>query len=380
MNKLAEIIKSEIRDSGPITFEKFMDLALYHPIYGYYSSGNVSIGRRGDFYTSPYVHSAFGEIIADFIIRSFSYINASVPTIAEIGAGNGTLARDILNSIESENPDIYIKLKYIFIDESKCLLKEARNHLENHADRVLFANDISDIERDSIDGIVISNELFDSIPFHRAVIENGRLREIYIELKDDNFTESTGEPSTNGIEKYVTNQCPELKEGQMMEINLGAGNALRNISGILKKGFLLTVDYGYLASELYNHSRIKGTYKCMRGHEINEDPYSAIGEQDITAHVDFSNLISVGEEVGLNKIIYTTQGQFLVDWGILDVVEKMSKNENNTDDKKIAAIKNLFLPGSMGNQFKVLIQEKNLGESVSDFYPESPLKISFDIV
>ncbi len=380
MNELTEIIKSGIRDSGPIIFENFMDLALYHQEYGYYTSGNVSIGRRGDFYTSPYVHSAFGEVISNFILRGFSYINAPVPTIVEIGSGNGTLALDVLDALKREKTAVYETLEYISIEKSPTLIEIAQEALKDHIEKLRFINSPSELENESVEGVVISNELFDSIPFHRAVMEKGRLREIYVSVEDNNFIEITGEPSTPELQEYARKYGLVLEEGQQIEINLRAGKTLSDISRILNKGLLLTIDYGFLSPELYNPSRTSGTYKCMKGHTINENPYTDIGEQDITAHVDFGNLISAGEAAGLNKIVYTTQGQFLTDWGILEVLEKMSQSTEETAGGKIATAKNLFLPGSMGNLFKVLIQEKNLGGSLSGFYPESPLKISFDVL
>lgn len=380
MNRLEEIIKSEIRSAGPITFERFMDLALYHEEYGYYTSGNVSIGRGGDFYTSPYVHTAFGEVVSKFALKSLSFVDAPVPTIVEPGAGKGTLARDILDTIKRDYAAVYDKLIYIFIEKSTALIGQALEALNEHSGKIRFIHDPSEIDNDSLEGVVISNELFDSIPFHRARIEKGCLKEIYVSLKDNQFTETTNELSTEELKKCIDNNELELIEGQEIEICLAAGKEVREIHSILKKGLILTIDYGFTARELYNPSRMKGTYKCMKGHTINENPYQDIGGQDITAHVDFSNLISAGESVGLKKLIYTTQGQFLIDWGILDVLENISQSVNESTDKKIAAVKNLFLPGSMGNRFKALIQEKNLGNIIGEFYPQSPFKISFDIV
>ena len=380
MSELTEIIKSGIRDSGPITFENFMELALYHRKYGYYTSGNMSIGRRGDFYTSPYVHSAFGEVISNFILKGFSYINAPVPTIVEIGSGNGTLALDILDALKKKNAAVYERLEYISTEMSPALIATAREALRDHIDKLRFINSLSEIENESVEGVVISNELFDSIPFHRAVIEQGELREIYVSLEDDNFIETTGEPSNRGLKEYVGKYALEFQEGQQMEINLRVGRKLAQISRTLDKGLLLTIDYGYRAPELFNPLRMNGTYKCVKDHTINENPYTEIGKQDITAHVDFSNLISEGASLKLNTVKYTTQGQFLVDWGILEVLEKMSQSTDESIEKKRAPVKNLFLPGSMGNLFKVLIQEKNLRDDLPGFYPESPLRISFDVL
>jgi len=377
MNELTEIIKSEILQSGPVTFERFTDLALYHEEYGYYSSGYVNIGRHGDFYTSPYVHSAFGDVLSKFILKGIACINAPVHTVLEIGAGKGTLARDILDFIKRDNPGVYRSLEYIMIEGSPSLIDQAQDILKDHQDKIRFIRSPAEMEDESIAGVVISNELFDSLPFHRAVVEEGRLREIYVSFEDNNFIEITGEPSAPELEEYIRKYAPGLQEGQQIEINILAAQTLRAISRVLKKGLVLTIDYGYLAPELFNPSRMKGTYKCMSGHTVNESPYINIGEQDITAHVDFSNLISAGKASGLNKIKYTTQGQFLIDWGILEVLEKMSNSTDESAGKKIATVKNLFMPGSMGDSFKTLLQEKNLGDALSGFYPDSPLKISF---
>ena len=212
---------------------------------------------------------------------------------------------------------------------------------------------------------------------------NGNLSEIYVSVENVDITETTGKPSSRDLEEYFRSIDIQFKEGQEFEINLLAEKLLREIDGILKKGFILTVDYGYLASELFSPERMKGTYKCIYKHSVNESPYINIGEQDITAHVDFSNLIRAGESLKINKIQYTTQGQFLIDWGILDLINRGIEEKSSqlrSFEKEIQAIKNLFLPELMGDKFKVLIQEKNLGRELNDFYPESPFKISFNVL
>lgn len=380
MNELTDVIKDEIRGSGKITFERFMELALYHKEYGYYASGNVSIGREGDFYTSPYVDKTFGGVISNFILKGLTLINSPTPVILEIGGGKGTLAKDILDTPALKNPSAYDSLIYKYIENSKSLINQAHTTLNDHSERVDFLDGLSELENESIQGVVISNELFDAVPFHRMVIENGVLKETYITLMDDNLVESIDEPSTRELENYIEAYDIEFSEGQELEINLGAVKLLREMSRVLKKGLVLTIDYGYLASELYSKARTKGTYKCMKGHTINESPYIDIGQQDITAHVDFSGLRRAGKELGLSELTYTTQGQFLIDWGIVDKLEELSQSGGEKAEKKITSVKNLFLPGSMGNKFKVLIQEKGLSDQLEGFYPESPFKISFDVV
>lgn len=380
MNELAVIIKSEIRTRGRITFERYMDLALYHQEYGYYSSGNVSIGKEGDFYTSPYVNKAFGEVLSNFIIKSLGLIYSTSHTIVEIGAGKGTLAKDILDTIESDNSELYNNIIYKYIENSPFLLEQAKDLLEDHLDIVDFLDDFTDIKDEDIQGVVISNELYDALPFHRMIMDNATIKETYVALKNGQLVDTTDLPSVNELNKYISKFSLDFAEGQEFEINLGPRKTISEISRILKKGIVVTIDYGYLAEELYSRTRMNGTYKCMKGHTINESPYKEIGEQDITAHVNFSDLIKTGEELGLRELTYTTQGQFLVDWGILDIIEEMSNEAGEESEKKISTVKNLFLPGSMGNKFKVLIQQKNLGREITDFYPESPIKISFDIV
>ena len=172
------------------------------------------------------------------------------------------------------------------------------------------------------------------------------------------------------MERYKLN-FTNLKQ---LEVNLIAGKYFKEITRILNSGFILTIDYGFLSDELFSNEKPEGTYRCFYKHTINRNTYQNIGEQDITADVDFSNLILTGNKLGLETIKYTTQAQFLIDWGILDIYEKslvMNKNDSN-------AIKNLFLPSMMGNYFKVLIQMKNIRE-VKGIYPDSKLKISFGI-
>jgi SAM-dependent MidA family methyltransferase len=170
----------------------------------------------------------------------------------------------------------------------------------------------------------------------------------------------------------------DFRDGQEFEINLRSKKFLTKINSILSKGLLLTIDYGYLSDELFSPERMKGTYKCLYKHTINETPYVNPGSQDITAHVDFGNLIRVGETLGFSRIIYTTQGQFLLDWGILEMIAE--NEEGEFSEHEIQSIKNLFLPGLMGDKFKVLIQGKNFQDAFNNFYPESPLKISFKVL
>ena len=371
MNKLTEVIKSQIRDKGPITFAEFMELALYHSTYGYYRSGKENIGKEGDFYTSPHVHPAFGKVIGNFILKSFDYIDENKLAIVELGAGKGYLALDILDQIKDVNKSYYDRITYYIVERNNHTDNYAKELFSKHHKKVNLISDLENLYDREVHGIVVSNELFDALPFNRLKFIHDDISEFYVALEHDEFVETLSKPSSREILDYINREKIDFIDGQEFEINLSSKKVLEQIGKALSSGIVMTIDYGFLASELFSPDRIKGTYKCFHKHEINERPYENIGNQDITSHVDFSNLIQVGESIGLNNIHYTTQGQFLVDWGILDLA-------NNATEKDIRAIKNLFLPELMGDKFKVLIQKK-LDCDLEGYYPESPFKISFNV-
>jgi SAM-dependent MidA family methyltransferase len=380
MHELAQIIKDHISSNGPITFAEFMQLALYHEDFGYYRSERAKIGKEGDYYTSPCVHPAFGEIIGRFIHKAYKTLNPKEFTIVEIGAGKGYLALDVLDSLKRDQPEFYRHLNYLLVEISPGLIEQEKTILRGHLHKLSFLSSISEIENEEITGILISNELLDSFPFHRLKYIKNDFQEIYVGFRNNEFTEIINSLSAIEVKGYIDRYDLEFIEGQEIEINLNAKQWLLNVSRILSKGFVVTIDYGFKATELFAPIRTKGTYMCFYKHVANENPYDHIGEQDITAHVDFSNLVLAGDEVELETVKYTTQGQFLTDWGILDIIERINiknKADELSYQKHILAIKNLFLPQLMGGKFRVLIQAKNLKNKLDAFYPESPLRMSF---
>jgi len=369
MNDIEKTIIKEIREKGPITFKDFMNISLYDKQNGYYSSGKAEIGKKGDFFTSPHVHSAFGEVIANFILKAKKYNSNNKFTIVELGSGKGYLALDILNYLYS-NSDEYNNINYIIIDNfNEGLTKE----LLKHENRLIIYNNIDELQNIH-DGIIISNEFFDSLPFHKIIYKDNKLNEYFIDHAKGKFLENINDLSNPEIFTYIDRYELNLINLKKLEVNLLAGEYLKKISTILNSGFILTIDYGFLSDELFSNEKPDGTYRCFYKHTINSNPYQNIGKQDITADVDFSNLILTGNKIGLETLKYTTQAQFLIDWGILDIYEKLFE----IDKKGSNAIKNLFLPSMMGNYFKVLIQMKNMKE-IKGIYPDTKLKISFGI-
>jgi len=369
MKELESKIANYTYAKGPITFAKFVEFALYDEQYGYYNRHSEKFGKSGDFYTSPTVHKAFGQIISNLISKYYALNKHDPLTVIEPGSGLGYIALDVLDHIKESNDELYSKLTYICIESSPHNADKSKEILSTHSGIVVWAANLQEIDKCS-NAIVLSNEFFDALPFHRVIFKDQRPYEIYVQADANGFSETISDLSSEEIHEYVEKLNLVFEEDQQIEVNLKYRDVIQQISKVIDKGLVITFDYGYLQEELYSPQRLNGTYRCFHNHKISSDPYSNIGEQDITSSVNFSTLINLGTEMGFEVIKYTTQGQFLVDWGILDLVEQSSESDR-------AIIKNLFLPSTMGDMFKVLIQQKNLKNLVTQLYPESILKISY---
>jgi len=333
-----------------------MDLALYHPEYGYYTSGKEKIGKRGDYYTSSDVHAVFGELIARQLEQMWRLLGSNRFTVVEIGAGKGWLCHDILNYVRNEYPEFFEKIDYKIVEISRNLIERQSNTLKGLEEKVSWESFSEDgFSFNPIEGCFLSNEFIDSLPVHQVTVENNCLKEIYVTIKDDMFCEKIDELSNPELEGYFNNSKINLKEGQRAEVNLKALDWVKNISRRLNRGFVITIDYGYLADALYCEERYRGTLMCYYEHTTSENPYERIGNQDITSHVNFSSIIEEGIKSGLNTTGFVRQSNFLIALGILN---KM--NDVQGDISKLLKMKNLFLPGGMGDVFKVLIQHKGI--------------------
>lgn len=346
--KLREIIKKQ----KLLTFAAFMELALYHPEYGYYNGEQPLIGKDGDFYTSVHVNSIFGEMIANQLVEMAGLLKGPVFQLVEYGAGKGFLADDILGTLEKKYPEIFSHTIYYIIEAGKGLKKSQQNLLGKYRDKVRWIDNLDQVEK-PFRGCIISNELVDAFPVHAVIYSEGELKEIYVEYSDQGLREITGPLSHPLLGEYFSSFQIELEEGQRGEINLASRSWLEEIGQNLEQGFVITVDYGYEAQLLYHPIRNNGTIMCYRKHKSEEDPYINLGEQDITAHVNFTALKMWGEEFGLTTSGFTNQMHFLFNLGI---VEELAKNP----DKALAA-QQLLSPEGMGGIFKVLIQHKGVG-------------------
>jgi len=361
--ELVNIIQSEIAQNGPIPFERFMALALYHPDYGYYSSAGEKIGWEGDFYTSSTVHSIFGALMAKQLLQMAAMLENERFTIVEVGAGLGALCHDILKTIAKETPDFYERCQYVIVEESPFLKQQQKERLPP-----IFRDHISWSEKipKQLTGIVLSNELLDAFPVHRMTLGDGKVQEIYVDWQKGAFIEVLKTPSKPELRAYVEQLKLPLEKPYQMEINLKARNWITSVGQSLSKGFVLSIDYGYPAEELYHPRKPNGTFLCYYKHKTNEMPYEHIGEQDMTAHVDFTSIVKSGEKAGLKPLGLTDQMHFLMGLGIAQRMEAPAKQmfESEKAKKEFLAMKQLMDPSGMGKTFKVLIQAKGVPEDI----------------
>jgi len=333
MPRLMDHLRSRIRSEGPLSFHDYMEAVLYHPEFGYYSSTRNPIGREGDFYTSSDLDPVFGKLLARKFTQMAEKLGVSPEgfTIVELGAGRGLLAREILQ---------HQPFPYRILERSAAMRQRQRDNLQG-----LSIEWVEELPRE-LTGCIFSNEFFDALPVRRIVRRNGILREIYV---TEEFTE---------IEQDLESPLDvPIAEGQLVDINPEAAAWIQRIADSLKAGYHLAIDYGYQDPEFY--ARPRGTLMCYWHHQVTEDPYSHIGEQDITAHVNFSDLIRAGTAAGLATESIVTQMDFLIGLGVLEELQALVPARTADAVQRVMAIKKLMLPDGMGERFKVLIQRRN---------------------
>ncbi|WP_456431718.1 class I SAM-dependent methyltransferase [Thermosulfuriphilus sp.] len=345
MKKIAE----EIFREGPVTFARFMELALYHPEEGYYSRSG-RIGRAGDYYTSPHVHPAFGTALA--IEAEGLYRALGEParfSVIELGAGEGYLALDFLSGLKEK---LLSRLTY-FIVEPRSIPRSVQQRRLKNFPQVVWLGSLR--EAAGLEGLVLTNEVFDALPVHLVEKRGAELKEIYVQFDETKgFQESLGPLSRDEIWDLVSGYFASWPEGYRTEVNLSARILLREIASLLSKGLVLTIDYGYPATLYYAPQRIRGTLICYRSHRVSADPYSLVGEQDITAHVNFSALVSWGKELGLEALGFVPQGTYLVSVGLEEILSRLPSQ----GPEEMNRLKLLIFPQGLGETHQVLIQKK----------------------
>ncbi len=366
-------LQSLIRDriaaaNGWITFEEFMNLALYAPGLGYYASGATKLGNAGDFVTAPEISPLFGQTLARQIMQIMQQLDQT--DILEFGAGTGKLAADILLELEQHQvlPENY------FILEVSAELRQRQQHwLQDRAPH-LFSR-ITWLEQLPADfnGIMLGNEVLDAMPVHIVSWRGDQILERGVTWQDDRFTwlERPLEhvellTLANALTTHI-NPSQEPDWAYSSEINLAARYFIRSLADSLRQGVILLVDYGFGRSEFYHPQRQQGTLMCHYRHHAHDDPFFLPGLQDITTHVDFSSLLEVANQSGLSLAGYTTQAHFLINCGITTVLGRTASADTLHYLPQAQAVQKLISPAEMGELFKVIAFAKNFAEPLLGF-------------
>ncbi len=363
----------EISLHGPLTFARFMELSLYDQDHGYYMTllgdqdqfSSERIGWEGDFFTAP----ELSPILAKTLVRQVLDLDAqlghpSTFTFVEMGGGNGTFAADFLQHCQTVAPDFLNRLRYALVERSpylqslqqSCIQKVMGNWGEG---QLFWVSTVEKLDPNSGIGALFSNELVDAFPVHRVRFDNQRLQELFVDFAEGKFVERLGPLSSPKLQEYVHRHNIDLQEGQTSELHVAAEQWMTQMARVLQKGVMITVDYGHTGSDYYAADRNDGTLLCYYQHAVSTNPYTRVGEQDMTAHVNFSALAKAGKECGLLPVGFTTLANWLMGLGVEEMVEAQ-----DPESDEIQALSQLLRPHGMGNTFKVLVQQKGI-ESVS---------------
>jgi SAM-dependent MidA family methyltransferase len=373
---LRQKIEQEIRERGPIAFSRYMELCLYDPDLGYYSRNAEQFGKAGDFYTSSDVHAVFGRLLARQFEEMWRALGSPAQIeILELGPGRGLFAQDVLDWSEKKFPDFFRALHYRLVETSPALRKRLQAALERHfaagktslssASLTLRESTTSVVPNNAtlaralaleVPIIVFANEFFDALPVD-VLSPQGELR---ISEKDGRLLETWNAASPEGVE-FLDRYSVHPEAGERIEASLIAQRYISQIAATVKRGFMIAIDYGYTRQEQLA-GRHRGTITAYRQHSVSTNPYQAPGEQDITAHVNFTALTAAAERGGMQIQPLLTQSQFLLGIGehnqFADAFEECRLPQERA--KVALQLKHLITPTGMGESFHVFIASKDI--------------------
>ena len=411
--KLVEILKKEIEANGPISFEQYMSQALYHPEYGYYTSGRIKLANHqssqqtiqaatqehldkgeevptdgdepamglvrseshteadmraaeavsGDFITAPELSPWFGRTLAIQVTDVLAHCEEK--NILEFGAGSGVLAKQILESIEDES------VKYYILELSNDLKGLQQRTLSDYAGRVVWLDQLPE----SFIGCVVANEVLDAMPVRLFTYDNEeKLKERYVDIRLASTTDETTDtdlelfPFTWADQEVKSEDLPDdinrlvKLPGYTSEFNQQAKAWISSMGTWLNQGAAIIIDYGFPASEYYHPQRVQGTLMCHFRHHAHPEVLTLPGIQDITAHVDFSSIAEKAIEAGLEVAGYTSQANFLINCGMLDLLSTLDPTDIESYTVQIGQVQKLLSEAEMGELFKVMMLAKNVDE------------------
>ncbi|MGA3326883.1 MAG: SAM-dependent methyltransferase [Terriglobia bacterium] len=360
---LKELLLDTLQRTGPMTFERYMALCLYHPEFGYYTQGRERTGVAGDYFTSSDLHPVFARLVARQAAEMWNAMGRPQPfTWVEMGAGRGVFATDFLSWSTGALPEFAAALDYVAIEPGSVQRERIQARLAGTGAKgqVRLLANLEELA--SATGCFFSNELVDAFPVSVVTRTGGHLKELYIIAEGDGLSEKPGPISDPAVAAYIARYAHQLEEGHRMEVNRQAQAWIHAIAAKLTSGFVLTIDYGDMANRLFTLDRPRGTLLAYRGHTASEDFFTAPGETDLTAHVNFSALVDAGKADGLEFGGFTTQEKFLLALGegnqFADVYDPGQMEPEMLQAR--LKLKRLISPEGMGNIFKVLVQQRGV--------------------
>ncbi len=369
MTPLAKLLADRIRRFGAFTFADYMRECLYHPVHGYYSKAEFK--RFADYYTSVDVHPIFARLLARQFAEMWENLGRPAEfALIEAGAGVGRFAAHVLDFCAAKLPAFYDALKYVAVERSTSRREQATTHSKRHAGAGHFTAS-AEVPAHISAGCLFSNELLDALPVHRIVMERlhrlkpvpldgGAMKEIFVGFHEERFVDVLAPLSTCAISEYFAAQNIALCEGQHAEAGLEACDWISEIGRRLGRGYVLTIDYGHPAADLFDEHHMRGTLLAYQNHRADEEYYAAPGEQDLTAHVNFTALERWGKRASMETAGFTSQTAFLLALGQgNEFADLYDEGQSEAERAKARLqLKTLIYPEGMGERFQVLIQRK----------------------
>jgi SAM-dependent MidA family methyltransferase len=359
--QLIEVIRGEIRAAGPISFARFMELALYQPEHGYYASGRATIGRRGDFFTNISVGSLFGRLLAAQFAEIWDRLGQSVPfQVVEQGAHEGAFAADALNALHDRHPDCFEATNYVIVEPFRIWRERQREKLASFRKKVCWVESCNELN--PFTGIHFSNELFDALPTHLVVTaDTGEWKEKFVALAAEDFTWVTRTIDDPELRARLEN-LDSRAGGYETEVNLMGPRLIRDIASKIEHGIILVIDYGFARCDFYDTSRDRGTLQVRSRQRKLASPFDEVGRADISTHVEWTSLAEAA--VAMAPIGFTDQHHFLT--GILtELLEPAAAEKLGPAEKR--GLQTLLHPEMLGRNFQVLALGRNFLGPLSGF-------------
>ena len=356
---LTDLLRHDIAaNDGWISFARYMELALYAPKLGYYTAGSQKFGEAGDFITSPELSALFGRTLARQVTE---ILKGSSPHILELGAGSGKLACDMLEEMDKLGnlPDSYsiLEVSADLSARQQVMIQQCLPHLFN---RVHWLEALPE----NFSGAIVANEVLDALPVHRVHWQGSKLGELGVALNETKFIWQERAISDHALLQAATQV--EVSGDYVSEICLAARGLVNSLACSLTQGAMLFIDYGFGSREFYHPQRAQGTLMCHYRHRAHDDPFYLPGLQDITAHVNFTDIAECGIDAGLEVLGYTNQAFFLINNGIAELLKDIPPEDLKAYLPLSAQLQKLTSPAEMGELFKVLALGKNLVTSPAE--------------